>query len=495
MTRKEIAKRLLAMHGAISLVFLLLISWSIWTGILSVYADLARPWLRADVAAAFDNPAASPSAVLDFILQGGSLGESWNLLAPTPLRPFHVYAGPVPPGGAPQVLMVNPATGLREPWNNLAADGLFRRIHTDLLLPKPWGRLAMGLAGALITILVGTGLFIHGKQIRDAWRWRRSSPLLDLSESHKRVGLWLTPFLLLMALTGAILGLKIAIPPVAQALGVAVEVPERPTFTRSLELTRLDRCVSDALAAAPDTRFAAINRSGDRVEIRLLRLRSLQWWGEGGGSVRALCDLTAGSVRLIQTAPSGGIWGALESALRPIHYARFDSTAVLVAYILLSLLCLWSIDSGMKLLWLRQAGDGADSVSRRLYRANNQLYGVLPLLLLAGNLVAGCTPWLLMACAILILVALNLTRWAGWLRHPALSWGLAAAYMLLIAGRHWLLPWTGAAWPPVLLTDASLLGMAFWLLQPWRPSPAAADRDPGRPTGTKETKGAQHQTG
>lgn len=476
MTAKEIAKRLLAMHGAISLVFLLLISWSIWTGILSLYADLARPWLRADVAAAFDSPALSPMAVLDFIRQGGDLGDNWNLLAPTPLRPFHVYAGPVPGSGTQQVLMVNPATGLREPWNNLAADGLFRRIHTDLLLPKPWGRLAMGLAGALITILVGTGLFIHGKQIRDAWRWRRSSALLDLSESHKRIGLWLTPFLLLMALTGAILGLKIATTPLVQAMGMMGEKPEKPGGALPHELGGLDRCVTDALAAVPETRFAGINRNGDRVEVRLLRLRSLQWWGEGGGSVRALCDLAGGPVRLVQTAPAGGIWGALESALRPIHYARFDNTAVLVVYILLSLLCLWVIDSGMKLLWLRKAGDATSSLSCRLYRANNQLYVILPLLLVATNLFAGQTPWLLLGLTTLVVAALNLTRRAGWLCHPVFAWGLATAYLLLIAGRHWLLPWTGGAAIPVLLTDLSLLGMALWLVRPaWLSSSVAAN--------------------
>ncbi len=465
MTRKEIAKRLLVIHSAVSLIFLLLISWSVWTGILSLYADMARPWLRADVATAFTLSAAAPSAVLDFALQGRPAGDNWNLVAPTPLRPFHVYAGPVADGEPPQVLMVNSATGLRQPWNNLAADGLFRRIHTDLLLPKPWGRLAMGLAGALISILVATGLFIHGKQLRDAWRWRQSSPLLDLSESHKRIGLWLTPFLLLMALTGAILGLKIVTPPIAQFLGGVREKLEKPVNGAALPPTWLDACVAQALVAAPDTRFAGISRTGERVEVRLQRLRSLEWWGEGGGSVRAVCDLAGGPARLVQTSPAGGAWGVMESALRPIHYARFGGAGVLFAYILLSLLCLWVIDSGMKLLWLRSNVGGADSLSHRLYRANNQLYVALPLVLLGGNLFAGHTPWNMLGLVTLAVVTVNLTRWAGWLCHPLLIWGIAVAYLLLIVGRHWLLPWVGAAQAPVLLTDLSLLGVALWLMR------------------------------
>ncbi|WP_213979432.1 PepSY-associated TM helix domain-containing protein [Sphingomonas sp. dw_22] len=469
MNRKAISKRLLAIHGAVSLVFLLLISWSIWTGILSLYADLARPWLRPDVAAAYDQPTASPSEVLRFVHARNDGGPRWNMVAPTPMRPFYVYAGPGAAGGKPVVLMVNPTTGLRDEWNNFALDGLFRRIHTDLLLPKPWGRLAMGLTGTFITILVGAGLFIHGKQFKEAWKWRRRSRILNLSESHKRIGLWLTPFLLVMALTGAILGMKIATVPIAMALAGESRpaVPPRgiPEAPSPAAVGRLDACVTRAADLLPRTRFAGVERNGDRLDIRFLRLNSLQWSGEGGGSVEARCDLADGRLTVVQRQPAGGAWGVIESALRPIHYARFGGVGVLTVYIVLSLLCLWVIDSGMKLLWLRDGNRvvSEESISERLYHANNVLYVVLPLILLTGNLFFRTTPWLLMGITAAAVAIISLSGRRFVLSSRLARVVTAGCYVLLLVGRHVVGAATASS-PPTVITEVSLILMATWLL-------------------------------
>jgi uncharacterized iron-regulated membrane protein len=472
MNKRTISKRLLAIHSAISVVFLLLISWAIFTGILSIYADLVRPWLRQDVAAAYAAAPPTPGEVLAFVHEGRDPGPKWNLVAPTPVRPFYIYSGPLPGGGKPTNLMVQPATGLKDPWNNGLADGLFRRIHTDLLLPKPFGRFLMGLTGALIVILVGTGVFIHGKQLREAWLWRRRSRLLDLSESHKRVGLWITPFLLLLALTGAILGLKIVVAPLATMMGggkaaiLSADPSARTKPAPTVSVAAVDGCVERFSRILPDVRFAGAQRTEDNLVLRGVRDKTLQWAGEGGGSVLANCALATGELRLVQTAPAGGVMGAVESGLRPIHYARFGGYGTLVIYIALSVLCMWVIDSGMKLYWFRiRREDGAPSASQRIYQANNTLYVLLPIVLLYGNLLAGKTPWLVMGVLTAAVVLAHFTRFHGLLSGVKALAAAGVLYISLPICRETVLGWSLPQSPlPVWLTSFSLLAFGAYLL-------------------------------
>lgn len=486
MISRSASARLLSIHRLLSLVFCLLISWSLWTGVLAFYADFVRPWMMPALAEAAVTPLPTAAEALAAVASRHAVGPEWTMMAPTPLRDFFIVSGRFTAGAPPTNLMVNPVTGVMAPWNGVLTDTLFRRIHTDLLLPKPYGRFLMGLAGIIIVLLVGTGLFIHGKVIAEAWSWRRRSRLLDLSDAHKRFGFWLIPYLFLMGASGGILGLKVA----SQPLDALLQTGGNPKAARALvgddgdgampPGRGVDAAVPDGLSVCldrftqrfPDSRVGRLQRRGDRMMIEGVPHGRLTWAGEGAGSLRASCSLADRSIETVSDSRDGGWGGVVESALRPLHYARFGGTVTVLIYCVLGVLCLWIVDSGMKLMWLRAAKgerrpqDGLP-LSRRLFHANNALYLLLPLLLLSDTLVTGTTHG---GMALAVSAATILFFVLPWLdrRRPAVERVALPALALAYAGLPLLrlmlypaAPWFGVA--AVMVVDATALLMAVWL--------------------------------
>ena len=86
-------------------------------------------------------------------------------------------------------------------------------LHYRLNLPAVFGMTLVGLFGAMIVALTVSGLVAHPRIFRDAFRLRaRRADDVATLDWHNRLAVWTLPFALVIALTGAIIGL-------AQALG------------------------------------------------------------------------------------------------------------------------------------------------------------------------------------------------------------------------------------------------------------------------------------
>jgi uncharacterized iron-regulated membrane protein len=80
-------------------------------------------------------------------------------------------------------------------------------LHTRLFMGKA-GRWIVGLFGVLMLLSLISGVFLHRKVLRQLFTLRSGkSPRLVRSDGHKLLGIWLLPFLLLTAFSGAWLGL------------------------------------------------------------------------------------------------------------------------------------------------------------------------------------------------------------------------------------------------------------------------------------------------
>lgn len=111
--------------------------------------------------------------------------------------------------GNVKIRHVNPNTGEVIPERSRDFAELLRRMHTDLLLPQPYGRYLIGVMGLLMLLSLLSGIVIHKKIFREMFRFRtqRSKRLL-WTDMHKALGVWPLPFHIVLIFTGAILGLN-----------------------------------------------------------------------------------------------------------------------------------------------------------------------------------------------------------------------------------------------------------------------------------------------
>ncbi|TCM04762.1 PepSY-associated TM helix domain-containing protein [Sphingomonas sp. PP-CC-3G-468] len=82
-------------------------------------------------------------------------------------------------------------------------------LHIALHLPRSWGEFIVGLAGVALLSSLVSGILAHPRILKDAFHLRRGgSRRLQEADLHNRLGIWTLPFHVVIALTGALLGLS-----------------------------------------------------------------------------------------------------------------------------------------------------------------------------------------------------------------------------------------------------------------------------------------------
>ncbi len=171
------------------------------TGTLVVFGDTLRRWEHPGI----PEYAALPPAVMgdveqEFIRRAGVPQTLWLVLPTQSLPRAHVSDGArewyLDAGGQ----FVAPPF---EPWVELLTD-----LHIHLQLPETPGLVLVGILGVLMASLVISGLLAHPAIVRNAFRLRWGGPRrVQDADIHNRIGVWATPFLLMVSLTGAFIGL------------------------------------------------------------------------------------------------------------------------------------------------------------------------------------------------------------------------------------------------------------------------------------------------
>ncbi|MFD1787055.1 PepSY-associated TM helix domain-containing protein [Sphingomonas floccifaciens] len=82
-------------------------------------------------------------------------------------------------------------------------------LHTYLHLPTTIGIILVGALGVMLAALAITGVVAHPRILRDAFRLRaRGNRQLAQADWHNRLGVWTLPFVVALAVTGAVIGLS-----------------------------------------------------------------------------------------------------------------------------------------------------------------------------------------------------------------------------------------------------------------------------------------------
>lgn len=272
-------------------------------------------------------------------------------------------------------VLTHPATGeiLEKGDSDIAH--LLAHLHTDLHLPRPFGRYLVGLTGIIMMSLLLTGVFTHRKILKEMFTLRQGKSLRALfSGAHKLIGVWGLPFHLLMAFTGAIIGLLgiIGVFMALASFGGSVEkaseafLGPRATATgTTAEMHPIDGFVTQTKAhwEGFTPTFIRVEEAGDAgalvtvqgdVDGRLAMASGVTW------------SMASGEKKHVTDWHDKGLPTLLFGMVVPLHYAQFGG--IWIKYLYLGL--------GLGMAFLILSGTGIWLERRERARAKAGLSGV-----------------------------------------------------------------------------------------------------------------------
>lgn len=345
-------------------------------------------------------------------------------------------------------------------------------LHIALHLPRAWGEFVVGLAGVALLSSLVSGILAHPRIFKDAFHLRLGgSRRLQEADLHNRLGIWALPFHVVIALTGALLGLSTLIVGVlamllyrgdtAQVYGLFIDAP--PTADAgAAPLPALGAILAEARRRAPggEPHQLIIERGGRRdaritvtsERARLLVPQDTTTFDAAGRVVtdRHPRDLAAG-MRIL-----GGIG--------QLHFGWFGGLPVRLAYGLLGIALCVVTSSGVT-IWLARRRDKGRAVPQweRLWAAvawGQPLALTLAALAAIALPIGAGLPWLWLAITAALLLALGAMRIEATVGARVLALILGA--LLVTVGGYHLIAYSATA--TVVVIDAVLLVLGGSLL-------------------------------
>lgn len=224
-----------------------------------------------------------------------------------------------------------------------------RSLHVFLFIGPRW---IVGFLGVVMLVLIATGFVIHRKIFAELFthRWRQSLRTL-FSDTHKAAAIWGLVFHLVIAITGAWLGLKpvfvgaweVVFPPVAVAAA-------RPLTASGRSPPDLDQLAAIARARVPglDVRFISWTQHADGTPAVRFAGRLDEHLASNAHVLVAAAD---GRVLAALDPRTAGFWMLVDGLMEPLHFGDFGGIWLKWLYFILGLSPALLSISGT-LLWL-----------------------------------------------------------------------------------------------------------------------------------------------
>ncbi len=293
---------------------------------------------------------------------------------PSPAQPTLMFASFS--NGRAHEVRLDPHSGAILPAEHGHLSEFLGHLHTDLHLPYPLGRFAIGLAGVFLLLLLLTGFLIHRKRFTELWLTRTpKTRRMWLTDSHKLLGTWGLPFTVTLAFTGAILGLLGFLGPFmalatfngdVDAATAAFSGPPAQRREQPAAMVSLDDLRAQIQTAAPDM---------------VLQYVSLREYGDAGAQVEfngpiantityqnafVLSGVDGRELHRVDWL-SGGIWRQLFGLVTPLHFASFGGAALKWLYFLLGL-CATALCATGTMIWVEKRATQKRAPSKALQR-------------------------------------------------------------------------------------------------------------------------------
>jgi uncharacterized iron-regulated membrane protein len=218
-------------------------------------------------------------------------------------------------------------------------------MWADVLGGRTVGRALVGLGGIVMLLAVLSGILIHRKLLSEWFTYRRQrSPRLKWKDAHNVIGLWGLPFHVMIAFTGAFIGIVALLLPV---MGFLVAKGDTDGLMAALGFDETAHSGVQAQMLNWDEALARHHpQTGAGVE-----LVSVNHWGDD--SARALViysehqRLSQGRTEEISFTtgalqPGGGLDAdhpvqRVLTALTPLHYGTYGGVSLKLLYFVLGL--------------------------------------------------------------------------------------------------------------------------------------------------------------
>jgi uncharacterized iron-regulated membrane protein len=230
----------------------------------------------------------------------------------------------------------------------------FRTLHVFLFFGPRW---IVGFLGVAMFFLIVSGFVIHRKIVKELFtvRWRKSFRLAA-SDLHKSVGIWTLGFHLVIAFTGAWLGLSPVFERAYAYLNGDVKPAAalKPRMEKSVQLQSIDHLLLNAEHDLP----------GLQVKRIVLRNTAVSFYGSLDGSLFSTAHVTyqARKFKEKNDPRINGFWSRFNGLMEPLHFGDYGGVVLKWLYFLIGLSPALLSLSGT-LLWierrkLKQRGRG-----------------------------------------------------------------------------------------------------------------------------------------
>ncbi len=171
-------------------------------GSLSVFREEIGSWARPEVTRTAADPVAATQAAVDWLSHHAAASPAWYL-QPADSRASTTQAIWLQ-GGDYVTRALDPRTGSPDGIRDTLGGNFFDRLHFELQLPYPWGRILSGSAAILMVLAILTGIVAHRRLFADFFTFRPNKGQRSWLDAHNMLGVAALPFHLLIAFTGAV---------------------------------------------------------------------------------------------------------------------------------------------------------------------------------------------------------------------------------------------------------------------------------------------------
>lgn len=198
---REGARQVMAwLHGWTGLLLGHVLFLMCLAGTLSVFKPEIGRWMRPE-AVATAAPTDAIAAATGWLAGNAKDSTGWYLTAPN--GRMNTLEAAYDSNGAFLYRALDPVSGAPVARETLGGE-FFYRLHFELQLPYPWGRLLASIAALVMLVALITGIIAHRRIFRDFFTFRPAKGQRSWLDGHNALGVLSLPFHLMITFTGLV---------------------------------------------------------------------------------------------------------------------------------------------------------------------------------------------------------------------------------------------------------------------------------------------------